>query len=135
MDQVREALRYRRCAYRTEQTCCQRILRYLHYFGGKTHPRLPGAKYIEALLSPLTAKANQPPRSKLSRYEMNVIISQQAAENQRASRNSGIKGEGTFLPDKHIAWILLYLFYISKAGEKRYNTGKLLIAASYHHEG
>ena len=34
---------------------------------------------------------NQPPRSKLSRYEMNVIISQQAAENERSSRLSGIQ--------------------------------------------
>jgi len=28
-----------------------------------------------------TIKANQPPRSQLSRYEMNVIISQQATGN------------------------------------------------------
>jgi hypothetical protein len=34
---------------------------------------------------------NQPPRSKLSRYEINIIISQQATENQRSSRQSGIE--------------------------------------------
>jgi len=34
---------------------------------------------------------NQPPRSKLSRYEMDIIISQQATENQRSSRQSGIE--------------------------------------------
>jgi len=33
---------------------------------------------------------NQPPRTQLSRDEMNVIISQQAAENERSSRVSGI---------------------------------------------
>jgi hypothetical protein len=36
MEQVREVLRYHRYAYRTEQTYCQYILRYIHYFGGKT---------------------------------------------------------------------------------------------------
>ena len=34
---------------------------------------------------------NQPPRSRLSRYEMNVMISQQAAENLCSSRVCGIK--------------------------------------------
>lgn len=53
MDQVREVLRYHHYAYRTEQTYCQWILRYIHYFGGKTHPRLLGAKNIEAFLSHL----------------------------------------------------------------------------------
>jgi hypothetical protein len=38
MDQVREVLRYYRYTYRTEQTYCQWILRYIHYFGGKPHP-------------------------------------------------------------------------------------------------
>ena len=46
MDQVREVLRYHHYAYRTEQTYCQWILRYIKYFGGKTHPKfckeLPG---------------------------------------------------------------------------------------------
>ncbi len=53
MDQVREVLRYHHYAYRTEQTYCQWILRYIHYFGGKTHPKLLGAKNIEAFLSHL----------------------------------------------------------------------------------
>jgi len=53
MDQVREVLRYHHYAYRTEQTYCQWILRYISYFGGKIHPRLPGAKNIAAFLSPL----------------------------------------------------------------------------------
>jgi integron integrase len=53
MDQVREVLRYHHYSYRTEQTYCQWILRYIRYFGGKTHPRLLGAKDIEAFLSHL----------------------------------------------------------------------------------
>jgi len=35
MDRVREVLGYQRCAYRTEQTYSQWILRYIHYFDGK----------------------------------------------------------------------------------------------------
>jgi len=53
MDQVREVLRYHHYSYRTEQTYCQWILRYIHYFGGKTHPKLLGASNIEAFLSHL----------------------------------------------------------------------------------
>ena len=48
MDQVREVLRYQHYAYRTEQTYCQWILRYIHHFGGKTHPRYLGANDVEA---------------------------------------------------------------------------------------
>jgi integron integrase len=53
MDQVREVLRYNHYAYRTEQTYCQWILRYIHHFGSKTHPNLLGAKDIERFLSHL----------------------------------------------------------------------------------
>ncbi len=53
MDQVREVLRYHHYSYRTEQTYCQWILRYIRYFGGKTHPRLLGAKDVESFLSHL----------------------------------------------------------------------------------
>jgi hypothetical protein len=51
MDQVREVIKCHRRAYCTEQTYCQWILRYIHYFGGKTYPRLLGAKNMEAFLS------------------------------------------------------------------------------------
>jgi hypothetical protein len=56
MDQVSEVLRYHHDAYRTEQTYCQWILRYINYFGGKTHPDVLGAKNIEAFLSPLATE-------------------------------------------------------------------------------
>ena len=38
MGQVREALRYHHYAYRTEQTYCHWILRYIHHFGVDIHP-------------------------------------------------------------------------------------------------
>ena len=53
MDQVREVLRYNHYAYRTEQAYCQWILRYIHHFGGKTHPNRLEAKDIERFLSHL----------------------------------------------------------------------------------
>jgi integron integrase len=56
MDQVREVLRYHHYAYRTEQTYCQWILRYIYYFGGKTHPNLLGAKDVERFLSHLATE-------------------------------------------------------------------------------
>jgi integron integrase len=56
MDQVREVLRYHHYAYRTEQTYCQWILRYIRHFGGKTHLNSLGAKDVEAFLSHLATQ-------------------------------------------------------------------------------
>jgi hypothetical protein len=56
MDQVREVLRYYHYAYRTEQTYGQWILRYLHYFGGKTHPNRLGVTEVERFLSHLATE-------------------------------------------------------------------------------
>lgn len=59
MDQVREVLRYHHYAYRTEQTYCQWILRFIRHFGGKTHPRLLGAKdvvEVQRLLAAIEGK-------------------------------------------------------------------------------
>lgn len=47
MDQVRQVLRYHHYAYRTEQTYCDWIMRYIRYHGSKTHPREMGKKEIE----------------------------------------------------------------------------------------
>ncbi len=49
MDQVREVLRYYHYAYRTETTYCQWILRYIHFYGGQTHPQELGAKHIRTI--------------------------------------------------------------------------------------
>jgi hypothetical protein len=47
MDQVRQVLRYYHYAYRTEQTYCDWILRYVKFHGGKTHPKDMGKKQVE----------------------------------------------------------------------------------------
>jgi hypothetical protein len=38
MDQVRQVLRYHHYAYRTEQTYCDWIVRYIKFHGGQIHP-------------------------------------------------------------------------------------------------
>jgi integron integrase len=57
MDQVRQVLRYRHYAYRTEQTYGLWILRYIRYFGGKTHPNRLGATDVERFLSHLATES------------------------------------------------------------------------------
>ncbi len=56
MDQVREVLRYHHYAYRTEQTYCSWILRYIRFHGVNRHPRQMGKMEIEAFLSHLARK-------------------------------------------------------------------------------
>ena len=56
MDQVREVLRYHHYAYRTEQSYCQWVLRYIRYHGGNTHPAKLHASDVERFLSDLVNK-------------------------------------------------------------------------------
>ena len=56
MDQMREVLRYYHYAYRTEQTYCKWILRYIRFFDGKKHPKNMGKVEIERFLSHLATK-------------------------------------------------------------------------------
>jgi hypothetical protein len=53
MDQVRQVLRYHHYAYRTEQSYCDWILRYVKFHGGNNHPAGMGKKEIDAFLSHL----------------------------------------------------------------------------------
>jgi integrase len=53
MDQVREVLRYYHYAYRTEETYCKWILRFIRFFDGKRHPKEMGKPEIERFLSHL----------------------------------------------------------------------------------
>ena len=53
MDHVRQVLRYQYYAYRTEQTDCNWILRYIKFHGSKTHPAQMGKTQIDAFLSHL----------------------------------------------------------------------------------
>ena len=72
MDQVREVLRYHHYAYRTEQTYCQWILRFIRFFGGKTHPRDLGAGDIERFLTDLAVK--QAVAASTQRQALNAIV-------------------------------------------------------------
>lgn len=72
MDQVREVLRYHHYAYRTEQTYCQWILRFINFFGGKTHPRELGVKDLERFLSHLAVQGQV--AASTQRQAMNAIV-------------------------------------------------------------
>jgi integron integrase len=72
MDQVREVLRYYHYAYRTEQTYGQWILRYIHYFGGKTHPNRLGAKDVERFLSHLATEGQV--SASTQRQALNALV-------------------------------------------------------------
>ncbi len=72
MDQVREVLRYHHYAYRTEQTYCQWILRFIHFFGGKTHPEALGAKDVERFLSDLAV--NRKVAASTQRQALNALV-------------------------------------------------------------
>ena len=53
MDQIRQVLRYHHYAYRTEQTYCAGIPRYVKFHGTKTHPAHMGKTQIDTFLSHL----------------------------------------------------------------------------------
>ena len=72
MEQVCEVMRYHHYAYRTEQTYSQWILRFIHFFGGKTHPRDLGVKAVERFLSDLAVK--QEVSSSTQRQALNAIV-------------------------------------------------------------
>ena len=56
MDQVKEVLRYHHYVYRTETSYCQWILRYIHFHGGKTHPKFLSTNDVERYLSDLASR-------------------------------------------------------------------------------
>lgn len=72
MDQVREVLRYHHYAYRTEQTYCQWILRYIYHFGGKTHPNVLGARDVETFLSHLATEGKV--SASTQRQALNALV-------------------------------------------------------------
>jgi len=72
MDQVREVLRYHHYAYRTEQTYCTWILRYIHHFGGKTHPKMLGANDVERFLSHLATEGQV--SASTQRQALNALV-------------------------------------------------------------
>jgi len=72
MDQVREVLRYHHYTYRTEQTYCQWILRYIRFFGGKTHPANLGYRDVERFLSHLALKGKV--SASTQRQALNALV-------------------------------------------------------------
>ena len=42
MDQIRQVLRYHHYAYRTEQACCDRTIRFIKFHGSQAHPLQTG---------------------------------------------------------------------------------------------
>jgi integron integrase len=72
MDQVREVLRYHHYAYRTEQTYCDWILRYIKFHGGKTHPDHMGKTEIDAFLSHLATHGRV--SASTQRQALNAIV-------------------------------------------------------------
>jgi integron integrase len=72
MDQVRQVLRYHHYAYRTEQTYCDWIMRYIRFHNAKTHPKKMGKKEIESFLSHLAIEAKV--SASTQRQALNAII-------------------------------------------------------------
>ena len=55
-DPVRVVLRYHHYAYKTEHAYCSRMLRYIRFYGGKTHPESLDKNDVERLLSHLATR-------------------------------------------------------------------------------
>jgi integrase len=72
MEQVREVLRYHHYAYRTEQTYSQWIIRFIHFFGGKTHPKDLGSNDVERFLSDLAVR--QKVSASTQRQALNALV-------------------------------------------------------------
>lgn len=72
MDQVREVLRYYHYAYRTETNYCYWILRYIHFYGGKTHPNQLDSTHIERFLSNLATEGQV--AAATQRQALNAIV-------------------------------------------------------------
>ncbi|MEW6404628.1 MAG: phage integrase N-terminal SAM-like domain-containing protein, partial [Chloroflexota bacterium] len=72
MDQVRQAMRYYHYAYRTEQTYCDWILRFIRFHGGKTHPKDMGKSQIESFLSHLAVEGKV--SASTQRQALNAIV-------------------------------------------------------------
>jgi integron integrase len=72
MEQVRQVLRYHHYAYRTEQTYCYWIVRYIRYFQAKRHPIGMGKTEIEAFLSHLAVEGKV--STSTQRQALNAIV-------------------------------------------------------------
>jgi hypothetical protein len=71
-DQARQVLRYQHYTYRTEQTYCNWILRYIKFHGGGTHPAKTGKTEIDAFLSHLATHGKVSASTR--RQALNAIV-------------------------------------------------------------
>ena len=71
-DQIRETLRYYHYAYRTEQTYCKWIKRYLAFYKMDRHPATMGAPEIERFLSHLATEGKV--AAATQRQALNAIV-------------------------------------------------------------
>ncbi len=72
MDQVRQVLRYHHYAYRTEQTYCNWIVRFIKFHGAKIHPSQMGKPHIEGFLSHLATRGEV--SAATQRQALNAIV-------------------------------------------------------------
>ena len=72
MDQVRQVLRHHHYAYRTEETDCDWIVRFITFHGSRIHPINIGKSEIEAFLSHLAA--NRKVAASTQRQALNAIV-------------------------------------------------------------
>jgi len=72
MDQVRQVLRYYHYAYRTEQTYCDWIMRFVKFHGAKIHPKNMGKTHMEAFLSHLATTGKV--AAATQRQALNAIV-------------------------------------------------------------
>lgn len=72
MEQVRQALRTYHYAYRTEQTYCDWIVRFIRFHGSKRHPKDMGKSEVEAFLSHLASEGKV--SASTQRQALNAIV-------------------------------------------------------------
>lgn len=72
MDQVRQVLRYHHYSYRTEQSYCSWVKRYVKFHGGHIHPNKMGKPELDAFLSDLAT--NLKVSASTQRQAMNALI-------------------------------------------------------------
>ncbi len=72
MDQVRETLRYYHYAMSTEKTYCQWIVRYVHFYGAKRHPKDMGSREVERFLSHLAMRGKV--AASTQRQALNALV-------------------------------------------------------------
>ncbi len=72
IDQVRQVLRYHHYSYRTEQTYCDWIMRFIKFHGSQTHPKDMGKSETEAFLSHLAT--NRKVAASTQRQALNALV-------------------------------------------------------------